>query len=40
MAPSHSSISLAELLLPRDTRVRIDKAYREGGIYRIEGLLV
>ncbi len=30
----------AELLLPRDARVRIDKAYREGGVYRIEGRLV
>ena len=29
-----------ELLLPRETKVRIDKAYREGGIYWIEGRLV
>ena len=30
----------SELLLPRDARVRIDKAYREEGVYRIEGQLV
>jgi hypothetical protein len=30
----------SELLLPRDARVRIDKAYREGGVYCIEGRLV
>ena len=30
----------SELLLPREARVRIDKAYREGGVYRIEGQLV
>lgn len=30
----------AELLLPRGARVRIDMAYREGGVYRIEGQLV
>jgi ADP-ribosyltransferase exoenzyme len=29
-----------ELLLPRDARVRIDKAYREGRVYCIEGQLV
>jgi hypothetical protein len=29
-----------ELLLPRDARVRIDKVYREGGVYCIEGRLV
>jgi hypothetical protein len=30
----------SELLLPRDARVRIDKAYREGRVYCIEGRLV
>jgi hypothetical protein len=30
----------SELLLPREARVRIDKAYREGGVYWIEGQLV
>jgi hypothetical protein len=30
----------AELLLPREARVRIDKAYREGSVYCIEGQLV
>jgi hypothetical protein len=30
----------SELLLPRYARVRIDKAYREGGVYCIEGQLV
>ena len=30
----------SELLLPRDSRVRIERAYREGGVYRIEGHLV
>lgn len=30
----------SELLLPRGARIRIDKAYREGGIYWIEGQLV
>jgi hypothetical protein len=30
----------SELLLPRGARFRIDKAYREGGVYRIEGHLV
>ncbi len=30
----------AELLLPRDAKVRIDRVYREGGVYRIEGRLV
>jgi len=30
----------SELLLPRDTRFRIDRAYREDGVYRIEGQLV
>ena len=29
-----------ELLLPREARVRIDGAYREGGVYSIEGELV
>jgi len=29
----------SELLLPREAKVRIDEAYREGGIYRIEGRL-
>ena len=29
-----------ELLLPREARVRIDKAYREGRVYCIEGQLV
>jgi ADP-ribosyltransferase exoenzyme len=29
-----------ELLLPREARVRIARAYREGGVYRIEGELV
>ena len=29
-----------ELLLPREAKVRIDKAYREGGVYWIEGQLV
>lgn len=29
-----------ELLLPREAKVRIDKAYREGGVYWIEGRLV
>ena len=32
--------SQSELLLPRGARIRIDKAYREGGVYRIEGRLV
>ena len=30
----------SELLLPREAKVSIDKAYREGGVYRIEGQLV
>ena len=30
----------SELLLPREARVRIDEAYRENGVYRIEGRLV
>ncbi len=30
----------SELLLPREAKVRIDRAYREGGVYRIEGQLV
>jgi hypothetical protein len=30
----------SELLLPREARVRIDRAYREGGVYWIEGELV
>lgn len=30
----------SELLLPRGAKARIDKAYREGGVYRIEGRLV
>ena len=30
----------SELLLPREAKVRIDKAYREGGVYWIEGQLV
>ena len=30
----------SELLLPREARVRIDKAYRENGVYWIEGQLV
>jgi len=30
----------SEFLLPREARVRIDRAYREGGAYRIEGQLV
>jgi hypothetical protein len=30
----------SELLLPREAKVRIDKAYREGGVYWIEGRLV
>jgi hypothetical protein len=30
----------SELLLPRGARVRIDKAYREDGVYWIEGQLV
>jgi hypothetical protein len=30
----------SELLLPRGARVRIEKAYREEGVYRIEGQLV
>ena len=30
----------SELLLPREARVRIDEAYREGGVYWIEGQLV
>lgn len=30
----------SELLLPREAKVRIDKAYREDGIYWIEGQLV
>ena len=30
----------SELLLPREARVRIDGAYREGGVYWIEGHLV
>ncbi len=30
----------SELLLPRETKVRIDKAYREDGVYLIEGQLV
>ena len=30
----------SELLLPHEARVRIDKAYRENGVYRIEGRLV
>lgn len=30
----------SELLLPRGARVRIDKAYRQSGVYRIEGQLV
>jgi ADP-ribosyltransferase exoenzyme len=30
----------SELLLPREAKVRIDEAYREGGVYRIEGQLV
>jgi hypothetical protein len=30
----------SELLLPREARFRIDKAYRERGVYRIEGQLV
>ena len=29
-----------ELLLPREAKVRIEKAYREEGVYRIEGQLV
>jgi C3 family ADP-ribosyltransferase len=29
-----------ELLLPRETRFRIDRVYREYGVYRIEGQLV
>jgi hypothetical protein len=29
-----------ELLLPRDARVRIDKVYRKGSVYYIEGQLV
>ena len=29
----------SELLLPREAKVRIDKAYREGGVYLIEGQL-
>ena len=29
-----------EMLLPRGARVRIDEAYREEGVYRIEGQLV
>ena len=29
-----------ELLLPREARVRIDRAYREGAVYCIEGQLV
>jgi hypothetical protein len=32
--------SQGELLLPREARVRIDKAYREGRVYCIEGQLV
>ncbi len=27
----------SELLLPREAKFRIEKAYREGGVYRIEG---
>ncbi len=30
----------SELLLPRGTRVRIEEAYREDGVYRIEGQMV
>jgi hypothetical protein len=30
----------SEMLLPREARVRIDKAYRKGGVYWIEGQLV
>lgn len=30
----------SELLLPREAKVRIEKAYREEGVYRIEGQLV
>ena len=30
----------SELLLPREAKVRIEKAYREQGVYRIEGQLV
>ena len=30
----------SELLLPREARIRIDEAYREGGVYWIEGQLV
>jgi hypothetical protein len=30
----------SELLLPREARVRIDRAYREGGVYWIEGQLL
>jgi hypothetical protein len=30
----------SELLLPREAKVRIDEAYREGGVYWIEGQLV
>ncbi len=30
----------SELLLPREAKVRIDRAYREGGVYWIEGQLV
>jgi hypothetical protein len=30
----------SELLLARETKVKIDKAYREGGVYWIEGQLV
>ena len=30
----------SELLLPCEARVRIDGAYREGGVYWIEGHLV
>ena len=30
----------SELLLPRESKVRIDKAYREDGVYWIEGQLV
>jgi hypothetical protein len=30
----------SELLLPREAKFKIDGAYREGGVYRIEGRLV
>ena len=29
-----------ELLLPRESRMRIDKAYRDGRVYCIEGPLL